>query len=117
MTQGSATSGIRIEFQSLAVSERYPTGHAWGELCLWIGDSLVWGEREESKNTPIIWSWVEFLEGIARIWPWLTLEEAYALLNEWVLNERLKVHMKQVGHLMKAYALEQGLDAFTAHLR
>ncbi len=45
----------------------------------------------------------------------LTLEEAHALLNEWVLNERLKVHMKQVGHLMKTFALEQGLDATEAH--
>ena len=45
----------------------------------------------------------------------MTLEQAHALLNEWVLNERLKVHMKQVGHLMKSYALEQGLDATQAH--
>lgn len=45
----------------------------------------------------------------------LTLEEAHALLNDWVLNERLKVHMKQVGHLMKAYALDQGMDATEAH--
>lgn len=45
----------------------------------------------------------------------LTLEEAYTLLNEWVQNERLKVHMKQVGHLMKAYALDQGFDATEAH--
>lgn len=54
-------------------------GHAWGELYLWVGDSLVWGEREDNENTPIIWSWVEFLEGIGRIWPWLTLEEAYPI--------------------------------------
>lgn len=45
----------------------------------------------------------------------LSSEQAHALLNEWVLNERLKVHMKQVGHLMKAYALEQGLDETQAH--
>lgn len=45
----------------------------------------------------------------------LSLEEAHSLLNEWVLNERLKVHMKQVGHLMKAYALHLGHDVSTAH--
>ncbi len=45
----------------------------------------------------------------------LTLLEAHALLNDWVLNERLKVHMKQVGHLMHAYALSIGLDATEAH--
>ena len=31
----------------------------------------------------------------------LTLEEANQLLNEWVFNDRLKLHMKQVAHLMK----------------
>ena len=45
----------------------------------------------------------------------LTLSEAHALLNDWVLNDRLKVHMKQVGHLMKAYALSIGLDSTVAH--
>jgi predicted hydrolase (HD superfamily) len=45
----------------------------------------------------------------------LTLLEAQHLLDAWVLNERLKVHMKQVGHLMKEYALQQGLDADQAH--
>lgn len=31
-------------------------------------------------------------------------EEAFKLLNEWVRNEKLKVHMIQVGHLMKKFA-------------
>ena len=34
----------------------------------------------------------------------LTEIEANALLNEWVLNERLKLHMLQVGGLMGAWA-------------
>lgn len=33
--------------------------------------------------------------------------EAFALLNGWVENDRLKLHMKQVGGLMKAWALEK----------
>lgn len=37
----------------------------------------------------------------------LTLEEAHALLNEWVPNERLRLHMKQVGAVMRAWALER----------
>ena len=37
----------------------------------------------------------------------LTLEEAHALLNEWVPNERLRLHMRQVGAIMKAWALEK----------
>jgi predicted hydrolase (HD superfamily) len=36
----------------------------------------------------------------------LTRQEADALLNEWVINERLKLHMKQVGHLMFCWAKE-----------
>jgi len=34
----------------------------------------------------------------------LTKEEATKILDEWVKNDRLKVHMKQVSHLMKCYA-------------
>jgi predicted hydrolase (HD superfamily) len=45
----------------------------------------------------------------------LTLEEAHALLAEWVPNDRLRLHMKQVGAVMKAWALErEGADERTA---
>jgi predicted hydrolase (HD superfamily) len=37
----------------------------------------------------------------------MTIEEAHALLNEWVPNERLRLHMKQVAAVMKAWALEK----------
>ena len=37
----------------------------------------------------------------------LTREEAAALLMEWVPNERLRLHMEQVGHLMGAWATEK----------
>ena len=37
----------------------------------------------------------------------MSLEEAHALLNEWVPNERLRLHMKQVAAVMKAWALER----------
>lgn len=37
----------------------------------------------------------------------LTEEEALQLLNEWVPNERLRLHMKQVAAVMKAWALEK----------
>jgi predicted hydrolase (HD superfamily) len=44
-----------------------------------------------------------------------TIEEAHALLAEWVPNERLRLHMKQVGAVMKAWALERdGADERTA---
>lgn len=40
----------------------------------------------------------------------LTKEEALALLKDWVKNEKLIVHMQQVGHLMKNYVASKGND-------
>ena len=45
----------------------------------------------------------------------ISIDEAHALLNEWVPNERLRMHMKQVGAVMRAWALErEGADDRTA---
>jgi predicted hydrolase (HD superfamily) len=42
----------------------------------------------------------------------LSREAAMELFNEWVLNPKLKIHMFQVAHLMKSWALgKQNLDA------
>lgn len=46
----------------------------------------------------------------------LTEQEAMELLNSWVENDRLRLHMKQVGAVMKAWALErEGLPEEEAH--
>ena len=37
----------------------------------------------------------------------ITIEDAHKLLNEWVSNERLRLHMKQVASLMKAWTIEK----------
>jgi len=37
----------------------------------------------------------------------ISIEEANTLLNEWVPNERLRLHMKQVAAVMKAWAIEK----------
>lgn len=37
----------------------------------------------------------------------LSREDAHRLLNDWVKNERLRLHMLQVGHLMRCWAAEQ----------
>ena len=37
----------------------------------------------------------------------LSQDEALNLLNSWVENERLRLHMKQVGAVMKAWAIEK----------
>ncbi|MBS1654314.1 MAG: hydrolase [Bacteroidetes bacterium] len=45
----------------------------------------------------------------------MTIEEAHLLLNEWVPNERLRLHMKQVAAVMKAWAIEkENADTITA---
>jgi predicted hydrolase (HD superfamily) len=45
----------------------------------------------------------------------MPIEEAQQLLNDWVPNERLRLHMKQVGAVMKAWAIEkEGADETTA---
>ncbi|MET0244938.1 MAG: HD domain-containing protein [Flavitalea sp.] len=37
----------------------------------------------------------------------MTIEEADSLLNDWVPNERLRLHMKQVAAVMRAWAIEK----------
>lgn len=37
----------------------------------------------------------------------MSIEEAQQLLNDWVPNERLRLHMKQVAAVMKAWAIEK----------
>ena len=45
----------------------------------------------------------------------MKLEDAHILLNEWVPNERLRLHMKQVAAVMKAWAIErEGADELNA---
>ena len=45
----------------------------------------------------------------------LSIKEAHQLLNEWVENERLRLHMKQVAAVMKAWATEkENADGQTA---
>src|SRR6187399_3053294 len=45
----------------------------------------------------------------------LSHSAALALLEDWVPNQRLRLHMKQVGAVMKAWALErEGADELTA---
>ena len=45
----------------------------------------------------------------------MSTADAKALLDDWVKNEKLKVHMKQVGHLLKAFAISKGYDSGIVH--
>jgi len=45
----------------------------------------------------------------------MSMEEAHLLLEEWVPNERLRLHMKQVAAVMRAWAIgREGADEKTA---
>ena len=45
----------------------------------------------------------------------MTIEEAHTLLEDWVPNERLRLHMKQVAAVMRAWAIEkESADEVTA---
>jgi len=45
----------------------------------------------------------------------MSIEDAHALLNDWVSNDRLRLHMRQVAALMKAWAIEkEAADETTA---
>jgi len=45
----------------------------------------------------------------------MTIAAAHELLNEWVPNERLRLHMKQVAAVMKAWAIKkENADELTA---
>jgi predicted hydrolase (HD superfamily) len=51
-------------------------------------------------------------ENAGRVIP---IEEAHALLNDWVSNDRLRLHMRQVSAVMRAWAIEkEGADDQTA---
>ncbi|MDC6378853.1 ImmA/IrrE family metallo-endopeptidase [Pseudomonas graminis] len=79
VTEASVAAGVRIEFQPLPASKNHPAGYAWGNLALWLGDTLVWSEGADADEKPVVWSWVNLLEGLGRVWPWLTLEEGYPI--------------------------------------
>ncbi|NRR32278.1 hypothetical protein HSX11_19050 [Oxalobacteraceae bacterium] len=57
-----------------------PVGDTWGELQLWLGDTLVWGGRDsQGLATGICWSWIDLLEFLANAWSYLLDEEQYPL--------------------------------------
>ncbi|MBN7799300.1 hydrolase [Algoriphagus aestuariicola] len=45
----------------------------------------------------------------------LSEQEANVLLDEWVKNEKLKVHMKQVAHLMRAFSESKSFGKEIGH--
>ena len=57
-----------------------PVGRTWGDLRLWIGDTLVWGERDSHGQAKgITWNWIDLLEFLGNAWPYLWEEEQYPI--------------------------------------
>lgn len=53
-----------------------PVGKTWGNIQLWIEDTLVWGYLDPDGNTKgIRWSWIELLEFLGNSWPYIVEEE------------------------------------------
>ena len=72
-------------------------------------------QKEFSMSTPILALGRSSFGDAANKDNLLTIEEAHALLEDWVPNERLRMHMKQVAAVMRAWALErEGADERTA---
>ncbi len=57
-----------------------PVGMTWGDLQLWVNDTLVWGALDATGHSEgIRWSWIELLEFLGNAWPYLVEEERYPI--------------------------------------
>ncbi len=57
-----------------------PIGKTWGDMQLWVQDTLVWGTLDSLGQTKgITWSWIELLEFLGTAWPYLIEEEKYPI--------------------------------------
>jgi Zn-dependent peptidase ImmA (M78 family) len=58
-----------------------PVARTWGDLQLWVRDTLIWGNPAGKGGQPqgIRWSWIDLLECLAIAWPYLEEEEAYPI--------------------------------------
>lgn len=57
-----------------------PVGKTWGDLQLWVGNTIVWGQPDHSgKISGITWNWIDFLEFLGNAWPYLNEEEQYPI--------------------------------------
>ncbi|MFA7238928.1 MAG: ImmA/IrrE family metallo-endopeptidase [Sulfuricellaceae bacterium] len=58
-----------------------PIGKTWGDLQLWVGDTLVWGQLDASGQIQgVTWSWIELLEFLGNAWPYLIEEEQLPII-------------------------------------
>ena len=58
-----------------------PVARTWGDLQLWVRDTLIWGNPAGNGGRPqgIRWSWIDLLEYLAIAWPYLEEEETHPI--------------------------------------
>jgi Zn-dependent peptidase ImmA (M78 family) len=58
-----------------------PVGRTWGDLQLWVNDTLIWGSPCGDAGQPqgIRWSWIDLPEFLAVAWPYLEEEETWPI--------------------------------------
>lgn len=78
---------VNLEWRDDYESEG-PIGKTWGDLHLWVADTLVWGEVNSQGGVKgVTWSWIDLLEFLGNAWPYLIEEEQYPINFESRLDE------------------------------
>ncbi len=55
-------------------------GRTWGNLQLWVHDTLVWGQLDNfGKTAGVAGNWINLLEFLGTAWPYLIEEEGYPI--------------------------------------
>jgi len=99
-------AGMRfiLDWRSGYPTSNGPIAKTWGEMQLWVQDTLVWGYIDESgKTIGIAWNWIDILEFMGNAWPYLIEEEQHPIafgndpkqptyLNELWGNVKLRLH-------------------------
>jgi hypothetical protein len=58
-----------------------PVGRTWGDLQVWVNDTLIWGNPCGDTGQPqgLRWSWIDLPEFLAVAWPYLEEEETWPI--------------------------------------
>ena len=73
------TDGLNFTFEFLGSDAR--KGPLFGRLCVWVGDSLIWGAEEDQGQGArgVEWYWQDLLRYLAEVLHIITFEEVYPL--------------------------------------
>lgn len=70
------SDGLRFELKWLGPASDSAAEATRGQLAVFVGRSLVWGEVVGAQVVGIEWTWVDLLEHLARVWPRIAWEQA-----------------------------------------